>query len=313
MRANPIQFATVREDPTVEIQVARAIGARAFALVASGGCTAFALQREVPDARFTLFDLNPHQLALVEKKRQALATLQGEALWEAFGVGRDDPHSLNGCGNFESLFRGLRAVLHDLVESPDRWQRALTVGDPDFVAEIVNLPYWSIAFRQFFSAPFIEAMFSTAATRHAEPDSYGPYFQAAIERGLAAENAHLNPWLHLALLGAWQPHALPKWFQSPAPEHRFQFVHGGLDALSLSDVDLLGLSNIFDWMDEEHIRANGERLAGNLKAGAHLIVRQLNNEKDIPGMFGDAFEFSLFPMEQERSLFYRRTLIGRKR
>ncbi len=66
MRANPIQFATVREDPTVEIQVARAIGARAFALVASGGCTAFALQREVPDARFTLFDLNPHQLALVE-------------------------------------------------------------------------------------------------------------------------------------------------------------------------------------------------------------------------------------------------------
>ena len=50
-----VKFAVVREDPRIEVEVARAIGAKRALVVASGGCTAFAVAQALPALQLTLY------------------------------------------------------------------------------------------------------------------------------------------------------------------------------------------------------------------------------------------------------------------
>ena len=68
-----LKFAVVREDPLVEAAVVRRVGARRALVVASGGCTAFALSDTFPELEVVLYDFNPDQLAHVDARARAIA------------------------------------------------------------------------------------------------------------------------------------------------------------------------------------------------------------------------------------------------
>ena len=111
MRDNPLQFAVVREDALVEVEVLRRHPCRRVLLIASGGCSALTLQSVLPELEITLLDPNAAQLDLVRAKLDALDALRAGDRLARFNVENDDPSGLCECGNFESLFRSLRTFL----------------------------------------------------------------------------------------------------------------------------------------------------------------------------------------------------------
>lgn len=321
---NRLQFAVVREDPVVELSLLpaplRIAGASApeALIVASGGCTALALSAHRPDVRVTALDMNPAQLALVREKFEVVrAQPPGPARTARFGVGVDDATTLNAGGNFESLFRGFRAVLDDLVMShADR--HALLSCDPvdgDLLPLIENR-YWPVAFALFFSDAMLETMFGPDATQHAERGSYPGYFRSVVERGLHRPDRRTNRYLQHVLLGTWLDDAVPAFLGMPAGPTP-TLVHAAMiDAPPLSPFSLVSLSNLFDWMNDDGIAAIARRLEAELRPGAVVVIRQLNNrtpvERHLPSFsFDDARADELLARDQ--SLFYERLLVGVKR
>ena len=157
-------------------------------------------------------------------------------------------------------------------------------------------------------------MFGPDATRHAAPGSYPRYFQRAFERGLARKDAGENPFLQHVLLGHYRPEHAPAYLAiTCAPE--LELVLGSLEAVpALERFKVYSLSNIFDWSDDALARSWGERLAAHARPGAAVLIRQLNNRRDVRRFFEPAFAFdealgARFE-EQDRSLFYERFLVA---
>ena len=322
MRNNKVQFAVVREDPMVEAELVRLTKAKNVLLIASGGCTALTLQALFPDLHITLVDFNPAQLERVREKMRALRDVDAVKRHRQFNIGTSDPEGLNQNGNFESLFRGLREFIFDLV-ADEAEIRALfeEEGQLAKVSEILfSSKYWSVAFDLYFSDSLLNAMFGPDATQHAEAGSYPRYFQQLFEKGLTSLNAFDNYFLHHVFLGYYlqRPASLPYYLLSPPTDYRFEMVEGTLDQVpELQRFDLISLSNIMDWMPLAEIAALINHLQNNIKSGASLLYRQLNNHTDLSTDFGDVFEFNAALgvrfQEVERSLFYASVHVGKRR
>ncbi len=307
VRGNRIQFAVVREDADVEAAVvARRPAGRAL-LIASGGCTALTLAGRFEDLDLVLLDPNEAQLAHVEAKIAAL----GDDV-RRFNVGDDDPAGLSECGNFESLFRGLRGFLHDLVLPRDGWVRFFDEGgEPTFLEN----PYWPVAFELFFADPLLNTMFGPDATQHAPPGSYPGYFRELFERGLRRPDVRDNRFLHHVLLGCYLPRAMPEFLVRPPRRPRFDLRQGFLpDVEDLDTFDVVGLSNILDWMAPAKVSELVELLCDRLRPGATVVWRQLNNDRDVEALFGDRVTFDRPLADRlhaaDRSLFYSSLHIG---
>ena len=269
-----------------------------------------------PEVQLTLLDANPAQLQLVQQKVDALHT-HGPGSVERlrlFGVGRDDPQSLSACGNFESLFRVLRALLDDLVLPAAERRALLEAGDgPALCQQLQQNRYWPVAFSMAFSDALLEAMFGTEATQHAAPGSYPAYFRGVVEQGLQRPDAGLNPWLHHVLLGHWLPQALPLYLTQPC-HARFEMVHAPMaEAPPFGQFDLISLSNLFDWMDEQGVQAIVRRLCLECRVGSAVVLRQLNNRTPVEAAMAPAFRLetalSAELLARDRSLFYERLLV----
>ena len=322
MRDNKVQFAVVREDPMVEAELIRLTRANDVLLVASGGCTALTLQALFPDLHITLFDFNPAQLERVRKKISAWRDVDETRRHRRFNIGTSDPKGLNQNGNFESLFRGLREFIFDLVADEAEINLLFEEeGRLDSVSEVLfSSKYWRVAFDLYFSDSLLNAMFGPDATQHAEPGSYPRYFQTLFERGLTASQAFDNYFLHHVFLGYYiqRPACLPYYLLAPPTDYRFQMVEGTLDQVSeLQRFDLISLSNIMDWMPLTEIAALIGHLQNEMKSGASVLYRQLNNYTDLSTYFGDSFEFNAALgvqfHEVERSLFYSSVHVGKRR
>ncbi len=331
MHLNPLQFAVVREDPRVEIDLVERHGCRRALLVGSGGCTALTLQARFPDLALTVADPNPAQLDHIRTKTERLQALAGDraARLAAFNVETSDPRGLSECGNFESLFRGWRALLHDLV-LPAGVMRA---GFADAAAcrnlrtALISHRYWPVAFELFFSDALLLAMFGEAALQHAPAGSYPGYFRAAIERGLARPEAFNNPFLHHLLLGHYldRPGALPEFLTAPPPAGSLKLIAAPIAAGTEHEAtlphfaayDLIGLSNICDWMAPEATNALLARLRREVRPGTVVLWRQLNNVRDLAAGLGPAFRFdAAWDAQQrtgDRSCFYNRIGAGARR
>lgn len=227
MRDNAVQFAVVREDPMVEAELVRLTRASNVLLIASGGCPALTLQALFPDY-ITLVDFNPAQLERVRAKMRVLRDADTATQRQRFNIGTSDPSGLNQNGNFESLFRGLRAFIFDLVA--DEAEIRFLFEDKNRLANVSELlfssQYWSVAFDLYFSDSLLNAMFGPDATQHAEPGSYPRYFQALFEKGLTSATAFDNYFLHHVFLGYYlqRPASLPHYLLSPPPNCWFQMV-----------------------------------------------------------------------------------------
>ena len=322
MRDNKVQFSVVREDPMVEAELVRLTNASNVLLIASGGCTALTLQALFPDLHITLVDFNPAQLERVRKKMSALHDVDAGTRCRRFNIETNDPKGLNQSGNFESLFRGLREFIFDLVA--DEAEIRALFEEEDRLARVSEIlfssKYWSVAFDLYFSDSLLNAMFGPDATQHAEAGSYPRYFQTLFEKGLTSAGAFGNYFLHHVFLGYYlqRSASLPYYLLAPPTDYRFQMVEGTLDAVpDLQRFDLISLSNIMDWMPLTEITSLIGYLQNEMRAGASVLYRQLNNYTDLSTYFGAAFEFDaalgIQFQESERSLFYSSVHVGKRR
>lgn len=317
-----IQFAVVREDPAVESELVRRAGAARVLLVASGGCTALALRARHPELRLVLADPNPHQLQLVRAKFEALETLQGPELLRAFNVETPDPLGLCQRGRFEALFRALRDFLDAFVVRREELEAFFRGGahDTDAPARWFADPLWCVAFDLHFSDRLLHALFTRAATQHTEPGSYPAYFRRAFEGLLLAPDAGRNRFLHHALLGTYLdlPGALPPYLETRPRVADIELREGTVDAApDLADFDLVGLSNVLDWMDQSACAGLAQRLTRGLRSGAWIVFRHLGFGAQHWEHFAEHFEAppglgdELLAME--RSGFYTRVVAARRR
>ena len=300
---HPIKFAVVREDAEVECALLDELPhAREALVVASGGCTALRLGQRFPALHVTAFDHSAAQLAHVHAKMAA-------ALRHDFDV----LDQLNERGEFEALFRVLRRFLTEFVVEGDELARYFD-GEAAVVERWVASRYWPAAFAVTFNDAFLQAMFGPAATQHAAPGSYPGYFQRAFERGLRGPNGDRNPFLQHVLLGAYREADRP-------PAQRLDrtpelTLLGGtlLDVPDLSRFALLSLSNVFDWSDDALVKQWADRLRAECSPGAVVLLRQLNNARDLRPFFGGEFRFDdargEAMRERERSLFYNRVEVA---
>jgi S-adenosylmethionine-diacylglycerol 3-amino-3-carboxypropyl transferase len=297
------KFAIVREDHLTEAALVHD-GVRRALLVASAGDTLLCLAKSFPELQITAFDFNPAQIDLVRRKILA----------------RDEPDErqrLSQDGEFEGLFRVLRHYLLEFVFDEDELAAYFDGRAPaGWLDSCRANGYWSAAFDVAFADPFLHAMFGPAATQHAEPGSYGPYFRGVFERGLRRADGPRNPFLQHALLGRFGPGCEPPWY-GPAPAPEFHFVQGSLpDVDDLATYDLVSLSNCLDWADDATAVSWGEALCAAAKPGCTLLLRQLNNTRDVrrffPGFaFDDARGHAL--LTTDRSLFYNRIEVAVRR
>ncbi|MCR9244889.1 MAG: BtaA family protein [bacterium] len=313
---DPLQFAVVREDPRVEESLLRERSAERALLIASGGCTALHLRARLPELRLTLVEPNPAQVQHVERK---LAALRQNTRSE-FNIDDDRTDGLHECGNFERLFRLLRAVLDLWVVSAAERRVRLADAAADW-RDVIEHPYWPVAFSTAFADDLLVTMFGPDAVQHAEPGSYPGYFRRRIEAGLVAADRDRNPWLHHVLLGHYLPAAVtwPPFLQEPPRDlEPFEVLPVTLlEVDSFAPYDFVQLSNVLDWMSETDCRALAGRLGTELRPGSRVLWRQLNDPRDLVGHFESAFKFSEIRdgqlTESERSLFYDAVHLGTRR
>lgn len=309
--SNNIQFAVVREDPTIEEKIALHHKAKELLLIGSGGCTLFHLVNQIPGIHLTVVEPNPAQIDLIEKKRFHLQSSSRDL--SLFSVGNKLPESLNNCGNFESLFRQFRLFLYEFVMPENNWIELFTKNQK--ADQIFTHKYWPVAFDLFFHDSLLRTMFGEAAIQHAPKDSYAVYFRQVLERGLSQANKNKNYFLHHIFLGQYLPNCYPEYLKHPLESSPWSYVRGFIqDVKSFSGFDLITLSNIFDWCAEDEVVAIASRIASEAKPGCVVMFRQLNNAKSFRNHF-KGFEFSDTTdlVNNDRSLFYSRIEVGVKK
>ena len=173
-------------------------------------------------------------------------------------------------------------------------------------------PYWPTAFALAFADPLLRTMFGPAALQHAEPGSYPGYFQAAFERGLAAPEAHHNPFLQHVLLGRYRAEDAPAYLRGRGGE--VEWTEGQLCDMPCGQAGLFSLSNVFDWSEDALVRRWAEHLKAGARPGAVVLLRQLNNTRDLRRFFEPEFHFDdalgKALLARDRSLFYNRVEVG---
>ncbi|HEY2744576.1 MAG TPA: DUF3419 family protein [Polyangia bacterium] len=315
MRAG-LKFAVVREDPELEASLIRELDARRILTVASGGCTALSLLSAFPALEVTAFDLNPRQLEHVGEK----AAAAGAGARARLNVDDAAADGLNQCGEFEALFRLLRDMLAAFVAAPGEIDRLFVAPDGEratIVERWAAHRYWPALFASAFADGLLEAMFGPAATQHARPGSYPGYFQRLFERGLRRSDAARNPFLQHIFLGAYRADDAPLYTRSPSPR-RPELVLGGLERVpELPRFQLYSLSNVFDWSEDALVADWAAQLKRAARPGSAILLRQLNNERDLRRWFEPEFRFA-DPLGHElqardRSLFYNRVEVAFRR
>lgn len=308
-------FAVVREDPELEVILARRAEARAARpprclVVASGGCTALTLASRFPEGEVTAFDVSEAQLAHARAKLAAVIAGDDDAL----GAFEDRRTSLTGCGAFEGLFRILREFVVEFC-APAPALRSFFVERQDdpagrraLVAEWTASRYWPLAFELAFDDRLLHAMFGPEATRHAAPGSYPGYFQRAFERALARADAPTNPFLQHVLLGHYLSATAPSYLRATT-FGPITWIRGTLtDVPDLGRYDVVSLSNVLDWTDDACAKAWAARLAEACPRGTVVLLRLLNDPRDLGAHFAPAFVrdevLSAELLAADRSFFY---------
>lgn len=314
---NPLQFAVVREDPQLELALLGDLTDATALMIASGGCTGLAVAALRPQVRLTLLDANESQLKWVKSKHEGLLSYRQDSEERAhhFGLDHDDRTSLSGAGNFESLFRGLRHFIYEMVIPKHQLVDLLFRDTGLLLHRLRQSKYWPVAFSLYFSDALLVAMFGPDAIQHAPANSYPRYFQRAIETGLERADSATNGFLHHILLGHYTASSIPLFLRHPAGPLP-TLLHTQIENVAtFSPYQLISLSNLFDWMNEATVFGIAQRLNRECQPGARLLIRQLNNRAPVEKLLsGFDFDFARGEtmLSQDRSLFYERILVGTK-
>ena len=314
-----IKFAVVREDPLTEEKVIKKFGCKRLLMIASGGCSALSLQGRFPDAHFALFDTNPKQIELVQSKLKSLKNFNSKS-YKDFNIGVDSTQGLNSCGEFESLFRSFRHFIYEFILPPKDMKKIFLEHKDtasSLLQKLTQHRYWGVAFDLFFSNSILVTMFGEDAVQHAPPHSYPGYFRGVLEAGLQDPDFQNNYFLHHILLGHYlqKQSSWPPYLLNPNIKGDFSYINEPLLNINIESYDFIGLSNIFDWMNEATVKLHLEYIEANAQEGAVVVYRQLNNTKNYHlEKYGLAAHLDLERnlIEKDRSLFYNRINIATK-
>lgn len=307
MKKNPLQFAVVREDPQIEMDLVERFGFKRATLIGSGGCTAFCLKSLNPNLKITLIEPNAAQITLIDEK---ISTLKNSEI-EKFSVGKN---SFIERGNFESLFRQFRQFIYEFIAEKAEIKKAFENNSQEFWRKVFAHNYWKTTFELFFSDAILTAMFTAAAIQHAPRNSYPNYFRKVLEKGLLRGDAPQNYFLHHIFLGSYLPAHLPVYLTNLPTNYEFEFFNGfAQDFRGFQGRQLVHFSNIFDWCDSLVVEKIINSVQ-NLEKESVIVFRQLNNDKNYRPLFGENFRWRETEkiVEKDRSLFYSKIEIGEK-
>ncbi|MEO5715713.1 MAG: DUF3419 family protein [Luteolibacter sp.] len=316
----PLAFSQVREDPRLDLEVARRLPAGAkVMMIASGGETAVCLAR-LPLAELVLVDLNPAQLALTrcrfhlaahfdpeksmallghlpmpsEVRRRSWSVILRElalpenvlaepALVAEFGVDQ--------CDRYEAAFRELRRLLLPWQQEIERFLHTTEAGLASRMigpaTELGRL--LEAAFAQALRLENLVALFGEAATRNPR-QPFHTHFISQLRDITARQPPAENPWIWQLLGGKFPPATPVDWLQCRDPILTRPTCQNTsmLDALAdaqAGSMDFIHLSNILDWLSPEAARDTLAAAHRTLRPGGFVLIRQLNSSLDIPSLF----------------------------
>lgn len=340
----PLAFAQVREDPRLDMELARKLPEGAsVVMIASGGDTAACLGR-LP-LTVHLVDVNPAQLALARMKwrlasgpSDEAAALLGHlemspferlrglsALQKELGLAEDvfgpaDRVAELGpdhCGRYELTFAELRAHLAPSREALDE-----LLASPLPVANFEHSPLaaaFDSAFSKVMSLPNLVRLFGAEATRNPRRP-FNEHFSARTREIIGRASPRTNPFLRQILAGDFHPDHRYDWLQAShdllaSPVWHLGKMKDVLDSMRAGSADLIHLSNILDWLSASEAEATLHAAQRVMKPGGKVIIRQLNSTLEIPtldsGLRWDA-ELGAAMERRDRSYFYPQIHVGRR-
>ncbi len=308
--ALPIAFSQVREDPRLDLEIARSLPPGATTMmIASGGETAVCLAR-LPLARLILVDMNPAQLALtrcrfhlgehyspsVSMGLLGHTEMPSEKRWETWAsifrklglaenvlgsseiIGRLGP---DHCGRYEAAFAELRCLLAPASAEIMKFLNSL---EPTSTPPAIDH-----AFASALRLENLVALFGEGATQNPRR-LFHEHFPAQLREMSARKPPAENPWIWQLLAGKFPPSAPYDWLLDqvpPAvqPEYICSSMLAAMSAVPAGSVDFLHLSNILDWLSPSEACETLTASCRALRLGGRLIIRQLNSSLDIPSLF----------------------------
>jgi S-adenosylmethionine-diacylglycerol 3-amino-3-carboxypropyl transferase len=344
----PLAFSQVREDPRLDLEVARRLPADArVMMIASGGETAVCLAR-LPLAELILVDVNPAQLALSRCRfhlaenfapshsmsllghlpMESDARLQRwAAIFSELGLPGNilaEPSQLaelgaDHCGRYEATFRELRRLLTPCHEEVTRF---LQTSDPETASRIiapgtVTGNALEAAFAQALRLENLVALFGEEATRNPR-QPFHTHFINQLRDITSRQAPSENPWIWQLLAGKFPPSTPVDWLQGRSnilarPTYQHASMLDALCSTTAASLDFIQLSNILDWLSPE---AASDTLAAAhraLRQGGFIIIRQLNSSLHIPSLC-PALTWHLVEGRRlqlaDRSFFYPKILLA---
>ena len=301
-------FAVNREDHLVESQVIEQLNPSRMLTIGSGGCVALNLKTIYPDLHLSVFDINPHQLSHIHNKIKALRNSD----YDALNIGKKNDASLNQSGKFDKMFQDLREAFIKYISSKNEVNQFFDVNTTVEKRGAIQSNWQSNEdiekpFEEVFNDISINNIFGDEATKHGQPGSYVNYMKTKIVDGMFRKNSHLNPFLQHIFLGYYQSKFVFPYLSSNGNQDLELFEGDIFSIKNVSSYDIVSLSNIFDWSENESVEEHAEYLS-KLKKGSAVILRQLNNHKDWIKIFRKYFvedeSFDSHWQIHDRSLFY---------
>jgi S-adenosylmethionine-diacylglycerol 3-amino-3-carboxypropyl transferase len=335
----PLAFAQVREDPRLDLELARRVPAGGtVVMIASGGETAACLGR-LP-LRLMAVDMNPAQLALARVKwelagkvpTEDLAALLGhlpmpvgerrrrmKELLELLGIeeGVFGPpeyiaeRGVDHGGRYEVCFAELRAQL-------EAWRGDLEAmlnshkAVPNFGGAWLDE-----AFARVMSLENLVCLFGREATQNPRR-SFSDHFAARTREVIGRIAPVDNPFLWQILAGCFPPGCRYHWLEDDRPLiAEISWLQGKMDAqldsMAAESADLVHLSNILDWLSPGEAEATLRSARRVLKPGGQVILRQLNSTLEIGKLDAEIewdVELGRAMESRDRSYFYPRIHVG---
>ncbi len=335
----PLAFAQVREDPRLDLELARSIPeGGTVVMIASGGETAACLGR-LP-LRLVAVDMNPAQLALARVKWRLAGTEAAEEV--AALLGHLPMPAVERRRRMKDLLDQLD--LEEEVFGPPEWiaERGVDHGgryEVCFAELRARLEPWrgelqamlnserplvdfggawlDEAFGKVMSLDNLVCLFGKEATQNPRR-SFSDHFAERTREVIGRMPPRSNPFLWQILAGCFAPGCRYDWLEEDRPmiaevEWRQGKMDAVLDSMSAESADLVHLSNILDWLSPGEAEATLRSACRVLKPGGRVIVRQLNSTLEIGGLdAGIAWDVERGKaMEaRDRSYFYPRIHVG---
>lgn len=343
----PLAFAQVREDPRLDLELARALPpGSTVVMIASGGETAACLGR-LP-LRFHLVDMNPAQLALSrmkwhlagkadatgamkflghlhappEERRQSLVELTAlmELPLNIFGPVEDVCQSgPDHIGRYEITFAELRKCLAPWRAELDRCLNSVEpIRDLDATGLGAAL---DAAFSQVMRLENLVCLFGNEATQNPRMP-FSDHFADRTRDAFRNLSPRTNPFLWQILAGEFHPQHPYDWLlqgsmdgppMTEAVEWHCGKMADVLDTMPAGSAGLVHLSNILDWLSSDEARETLQKARRVLAPGGRIVIRQLNSTLEIPALeSGFIWDNALGGRleRQDRSYFYPGIIIG---